>query len=84
MGNAIRKHWGIENPVDWILDVTFNEDQCRICSGHSPRNFAFLRRVALNALNQESTYQRSMAQKSKRAAMDNNYMIAVLKSFCQA
>ncbi len=30
-----------------------------------------LRRVALNALNQESTYRRSLAQKSKRAAMDN-------------
>ncbi|MCA2811323.1 MAG: hypothetical protein IM477_01720 [Microcystis sp. M090S1] len=45
---------------------------------------AFLRRVALNALNQESTYRRSMAQKSKRAAMDNNYMMAVLRAFCQA
>ena len=84
IGNAIRKHWGIENQAHWILDVTFNEDQCRIRSGHSPRNFAFLRRVALNALNQESTYRRSLAQKSKRAAMDNNYMMAVLKAFCQA
>ena len=63
-----------------------NEDKCPIRSGHSPRNFnfAFLRRVALNALNQESTYRRSMAQKSKRAAMDNNYMMAVLRAFCQA
>lgn len=51
---------------------------------HSPRNFAFLIRVALNALNQESTYRRSIAQKSKRAAMDNNYMIAVLRAFYQA
>ena len=84
IGNAIRKHWGIENQAHWILDVTFNEDKCRIRSGHSPRNFALLRRVALNALNQESTYRRSRAQKSKRAAMDNNYMMAVLKAFCQA
>ncbi|CCI18466.1 conserved hypothetical protein [Microcystis aeruginosa PCC 9807] len=72
ISNAIRKHWGIENLAHWILDVTFNEDKCLIRSGHSPRNFAFLRRVALNALNQESTYRRSMAQKSKRAATDNN------------
>lgn len=84
IGNAIRKHWGIENEVHWTLDVTFNEDQCRIRSFGSPRNFALLRRVALNALNQESTYRRSLRQKSKRAAMDNNYMIAVLSSFCQA
>ena len=84
IGNAIRKHWGIENQVHWTLDVTFNEDKCRIRSFHSPRNFALLRRVALNALNHESTYRRSWRQKSKRAAMDNNYMIAVLSSFCQA
>jgi predicted transposase YbfD/YdcC len=84
IGNAIRKHWGIENQVHWTLDVTFNEDKCRIRSFHSPRNFALLRRVALNALNQESTYRRSLRQKSKRAAMDNNYMMAVLSSFCQA
>jgi hypothetical protein len=44
----------------------------------------FLRRLALNALNQESTYRRSLAQKSKRAGMDNSYMMAVLKAFCQA
>ncbi|CCI33256.1 hypothetical protein MiTa_00252 [Microcystis aeruginosa NIES-4264] len=24
IGNAIRKHWGIENQAHWILDVTFN------------------------------------------------------------
>jgi len=45
---------------------------------------ALLRRVALNALNQESTYRRSMAQKIKREAMDNNYMMPVLRTFCQA
>ncbi|QHU85112.1 hypothetical protein D3800_18400 [Microcystis aeruginosa NIES-298] len=33
---------------------------------------------------QESTYRRSLAQKSKRTAMDNNYMMAVLKAFRQA
>jgi predicted transposase YbfD/YdcC len=84
IGKAIRKHWGIENQVHWTLDVTFNEDNCRIRSWHGPRNFGLLRRLALNALNQESTYRRSRRQKSKRAAMDNDYMVTVLSSFCQA
>jgi predicted transposase YbfD/YdcC len=84
IGRAIRQHWGIENQVHWTLDVTFNEDQCRIRSGNSPTNFALLRRIALNALNKESTCQRSLRQKSKRAAMNNDYMMTVLYSFCQA
>lgn len=83
LGGAIRQHWGIENQVHWTLDVTFNEDQCRIRSFHSPQNFALLRRIALNALNQEKTLQRSLRQKSKRAAMNNEYMMTVLHSFCQ-
>lgn len=38
IGSAIRQHWGIENSVHWKLDVTFNEDECRIRSLHSPQN----------------------------------------------
>lgn len=59
LGRAIRKHWGIENQAHWILDCTFAEDSCRIRSWNSPRNFALLRRIALNALSREQTYTRS-------------------------
>ena len=83
LGHAIRTHWGIENQVHWTLDVTFNEDHCRIRSCNSPRNLALLRRMALNALNQEKSLKRSLRQKMKRAAMNNNYMMTVLQSFCQ-
>jgi predicted transposase YbfD/YdcC len=80
IGRAIRKHWGIENQTHWILDCTFAEDSCRIRSFHSPSNFAILRRLALNVLNRELTYQRSLRQKMKQTAMDNDYMIKVLSS----
>jgi predicted transposase YbfD/YdcC len=72
LGLAIRTHWGIENQVHWTLDVTFSEDRCRIRSCHAPRNFALLRRMALNALNLEKTLKRSLRQKMKRAAMNND------------
>jgi SOS response regulatory protein OraA/RecX len=52
-----------------------------IRSFHGPRNFALLRRFALNALNREQTYKRSLRQKMKRTAMDNNYMVQVLNCF---
>ncbi|VEP18106.1 conserved hypothetical protein [Hyella patelloides LEGE 07179] len=60
-----------------------NEDHCRVRSGNSPRNLALLRRMALNALNQEKSLKRSLRQKMKRAAMNDSYMMTVLQSFCQ-
>ncbi len=62
IGRAIRKYWGIENDVHWTLDCTLKKDACRIRSFHSPHNFAILRRLALNALNREKTYKRSLRQ----------------------
>ena len=75
---AIRQHWGIENSLHWTLDVTFAEDDCRVRSLHAPHNLALVRRFALNALNREATSKRSLRQKSKRAAMDDIYMLSVL------
>jgi len=58
--------------------VTFNEDACRVRSGHAPQNLALLRQIALNVLNLERSFKRSNRQKSNRAAMDNNYMLTIL------
>jgi predicted transposase YbfD/YdcC len=77
---AIRQHWGIENSLHWVLDVTFNEDACRVRSLHAPHNLALVRRFALNILNCEPTFKGSLKQKSKRAAMDNRYMLTLLAS----
>ena len=77
---AIRQHWGVENSLHWVLDVTFNEDACRVRSLHAPHNLALVRRFALNILNCEHTFKGSLKQKSKRAAMDNRYMLTLLAS----
>ena len=39
---AVRDHWGIENRLHWQLDVTFQEDQCRVRKGHADANFSIL------------------------------------------
>jgi predicted transposase YbfD/YdcC len=78
IGSTIRQHWGIENSVHWTLDVTFHEDECRIRSLHSPQNFALLRRIALNALERETSFLRSIRPYSRRAATHYQYMISVL------
>jgi predicted transposase YbfD/YdcC len=47
---GVRGHWGIENSLHWHLDVTMNEDQCRLRVKHGAENFSRLRRFALNKL----------------------------------
>ncbi len=50
VADLARGHWGIENSLHWVLDDTFQEDRCRLRRGHSTRNMAALRRVAMNLL----------------------------------
>jgi len=78
IGRAIRAHWGIENKLHWVLDVTFGEDASRIRNAYSPENFALLRRLAISLLNQETSLHSSLRQKTKRAAMNTNYMLQIL------
>lgn len=77
-GAAVRSHWGIENSLHWVLDMTFREDESRIREGNSPENFAVLRHIALNQLTKETTFKRSIKQKRYRASMDDNYLAKVL------
>lgn len=78
IGRAIRIHWGIENQLHWVLDVTFGEDASRIRTAHSPQNMALLKRLAISVLNQETSKKRSIRQKAKRASMSPDYMLEVL------
>jgi len=32
-----RGHWGIENRVHWVRNVTFDEDRCMVRTGAAPR-----------------------------------------------
>ena len=50
LGQTIRGHWGIENPLHWTLDVTFQEDLSRVRKGHGAQNMALVRKFAINKL----------------------------------
>ena len=48
--SAVRQHWGIENKLHWVLDVSFGEDNSRIRKHHAPANIAIIRHAALNMM----------------------------------
>ena len=74
---AVRGHWGIENSLHWVLDVTFREDDSRLHTGYGAENFAVIRHIALNLLKRESS-KGSLKRKRYKAALSNEFRSNVL------
>jgi predicted transposase YbfD/YdcC len=79
LANAARGHWGIENRLHWVLDVTFREDECRVRVGHAPRNLSLIRKFALTLLRQDQQYpKRSLRSRRKTADRRSEYRESLL------
>lgn len=78
---CVRAHWDIENSLHWVLDVTFNEDQCRVRTQNAAQNFVILRHIALNLIKSDKTFKGSVRGKRKRAAWDTPYLEHLLAIF---
>jgi predicted transposase YbfD/YdcC len=78
-GRACRGHWGVENPLHWVLDVIFREDDSRARSGHAAQNLAALRRLALNLIKAESSQKKiSLRGKRLQAGWNSDYLEKIL------
>jgi len=78
---AVRGHWGIENRVHWVLDVTFAEDKSRVRTDHGPENLAMLRRLALSILQSDATVKDSLKGKRQRAGWDDEFLLDLITAF---
>ena len=56
----------------------FCEDDCRIRKDHAPQNFAMIRHISLNLLNQEKTLKTGAKNKRFRAGWDDDYLTKLL------
>jgi predicted transposase YbfD/YdcC len=74
---ALRGHWGIENPLHWHLDITFGEDDSSISNRNTAQNVALLRKIALGLL-QRHPDEDSIATKRYRAALNPDYLQEIL------
>lgn len=50
LDRLVRGHWGIENGVHYVRDVTFGEDRSQAWTGNGPRTLATCRNLAISAL----------------------------------
>ncbi len=50
LAGHVRGHWGIENRVHWVRDVTYDEDRSQLRTASAPRALATLRNVAISLL----------------------------------
>jgi predicted transposase YbfD/YdcC len=50
LAGAVRRHWGIENRLHHVRDVTWDEDRCQIRTGNGPQVMASLRNLAIAIL----------------------------------
>jgi len=78
MADAVRGHWGIENSLHWVLDVTFREDLSRLRKGHGAKNMALVRHFALNLVRQVKD-RRSIKLRRKRADRNPDYLVEILQ-----
>ena len=76
-GEAVRGHWGIENCLHWVLDVTFDDDQSRLRKGFGARNMAVVRHFALNLV-RSAKDTKSIKLRRKMAGWTPAYLDRVL------
>ena len=73
----VRGHWGIENGLHHVLDVSYGEDASRIQKA-TAANFSRLRRLTLNMLRSEKRVKDSIAGKRQRCAFSREYRLKVI------
>jgi predicted transposase YbfD/YdcC len=75
---AIQRHWAIKNSLHWVLDVVFREDEARSRDRVATRNFAMLRKLAFNLLQQGKHPPGRLRTRRRKAAWNDTYLAQLL------
>ncbi len=72
----IQGHWGIENRLHWVRDVTFDEDRSQVRTGAAPQVMATMRNLAISLLRLAGWT--NIAHALRHHAADNRRPLALL------
>ncbi|MDP2194089.1 MAG: ISAs1 family transposase [Alphaproteobacteria bacterium] len=85
LNEVARAHWGIENQLHWVLDVTFNEDKACIRNVNAAENLDILRKWALSVLVKlKEKPEQSIKSVMRKNAMSFKYLIKSVKKILRA
>lgn len=73
----IRRHWGIENELHWVLDVAFQQDAQRTRKANSAANLVTLHHMVLNLLRLDKS-KGGIETKRLKCGWDTHYRMCVL------
>lgn len=78
-----RGHWGIENRLHWVRDVTFQEDRRQVRTGAAPQVVAAITNTAINLLRLRGTS--NIAAALRRCATRPTLPLGLLnqRAFCE-
>jgi predicted transposase YbfD/YdcC len=74
----VRGHWGIENRLHWVRDVTFDEDRSQVRTGAAPQVMATLRNLVISLLRLAGWT--NIAHALRHHAADNRRPLALLRT----
>ena len=76
----VRAHWLVENRLHWCLDMTFDQDACRIRTGNATENFAVVRHFALNIIRSYKGDRYSVPRRRRLCDFHRDYREGVLRA----
>lgn len=47
---AVQSHWGIENRLHWVLEVSFCEDASTVLENNAPQNLSLLKTIVFDLI----------------------------------
>ena len=74
-----RGHWGIENRLHWVRDMSLGEDACRVRTGEAPQILAAVRNAGLRLL--RSSGLNAIAATLRRHAAKPHEAVRLVMSF---